>query len=91
MTKSIIKELYYGNNVQMETIKPTNEYWKIDDKLEAIETKFTNTLNKNQKKLFNKVIDLHYDLMLESSVQHFVEGFKLGLNLGVESSQNSND
>ena len=91
MSNSTIRDLYYGNNTQIETIKPTNEYWKISEKLNKKETEFENTLNDKQKKLYNEVIDLIYEQSGESSEYHFVEGFKLGLNLGVECSQNNNE
>lgn len=91
MSKSTIRELYYGNTVQIETIKPTAEYWEIEKKLSKKETEFENTLSEEQKPLYNEVIDLIYEQSGESSEYHFVEGFKLGLNLGVESSQNNNE
>ncbi len=91
MKNSIIKDIFYGNNKCWDNIKMSHTYFKLFDKFCDLLDEFTNSLNANQKELLEKLKDLDSDIDLESNETFFKEGFKLGLLIGIEGSENSNN
>ena len=89
--QSIIKDIFYGNNKNFENIKMPETYKQNFDKFVDLEEQFRETLNGEQKELLDKVENLHDLAELDSCEAYYIEGFKLGLLIGVECSQNSGD
>lgn len=84
MNKSIIKEFLNGSIGRYDTIKLSNEYKEIETKAFIITDNFIKKLNKEQQELFHETYELICDKNAEYATDHFVEGFKLGLLLGLE-------
>ncbi len=65
-------------------MKPNGEYRKIAKRLAMMCEEFEKGLNKKQIKEFREIFNLHVDLEGATEEEHFKEGFKLGLQVGVE-------
>ena len=89
--KSIIKDIFYGNNTCFESMKMPESYFKKYDIFYNLLEEFKTTLNKEQNEMLNKILDANSDVDLESSEIYYKEGFKFGLLIGVECSENNND
>ncbi len=84
MKKSIMLELYYGNNASYDTIKTSDEYKKLADKSLKQYDELEQTLNEEQKKQLEKLLDLEMYQSADFAESNFIEGLKLGIRLGVE-------
>ena len=84
MNNSTIKDLFYGNNINYENLRPTKKYFEISNNINELENEFLTTLNIEQQQMYNKIKMLNLDCLDESSEYHFIEGFKLGVKLGIE-------
>lgn len=81
---SIIEQIYNGERGFFETIKASEEYIKILDKVDGAYKQLNEQLNEEQKKLFADFIALTHELESESILTHYKEGFKIGLLMGME-------
>ena len=84
--KSIIKELYLGNTATLESIKASKEYFRLIGEIVDISDILEKDFTDEQKTQFRKLLELSAGLELEQVCTHFAEGFKLGLNIGIEAS-----
>jgi len=84
--KSPIRQMLYGQRRQMQTIKTTEEYHKITEKLvendDALREKLAGL--PELLELYGKVKDSLGELNLEEAAAHYAEGFKFGLLIGLE-------
>ena len=85
MEKSIIEEIYMNNESFGKRVVFNEQYKKLSDKALKCYNQFTAILNDEQKKLFEKFLDLEMDACGESEFLHFKEGVKVGLLLAMES------
>ena len=82
--KSAIRDIFYNNHVSFENIKASEEYRKINERYLKLRESFESTLTDEQKKLLNDICDALYECEGEQGLTLFIEGFKLGLKVGVE-------
>ncbi len=82
--KSIIEEIYFGKRGFAETIKTNDNYWKVHEEVGVFYEKLLNELSDEQKSTLDKMYSVIGGLEAEQSVEHFKEGFKLGLLIAVE-------
>lgn len=82
--KSIIEEMYFGKRGFAETIKTNENYWKVHDEVGVFYEKLLNELSDEQKSTLDELYSAMGGLEAEQSLEHFKEGFKLGLLLAVE-------
>ena len=84
--KSIIKQMFYGKKGNCDNIKPTKRYKKLLEIAIACEDDLKAKLNSSPKllELYLKAIDAVEILNEETVTAHYIEGFKLGVLLGLE-------
>ena len=87
MKKSVIREVYYGNRGRFDLIETTEEYKKLSDKTSEAMDELCKGLPPEQKAKFNAVCDFIADENSEYEDTVFAEGFKLGLMIGIECSE----
>ncbi len=84
MKKSIIKEVFYGNRGSSDSMRATDkELELIKNVLKAYEA-MSKTFTNEQKQLYEKFIDAKETAFCEEAENYYVEGFKLGLLMGIE-------
>ena len=77
--KNFIVEFFYGNiDPQARAYTKDSNIRKVSDKINDIEEKLTNKLNKEEKALFLDFVNAHSELSAESSLDSFIVGFRLG-------------
>jgi len=83
---SIIKQIFLGKKGNCENIKFHKKYYDTLDEAITCEKDFQAKLESNNElsKLYLKVSDTYNENNSESAVAHFVEGFKIGILLGLE-------
>lgn len=87
MNKSIIKEIFAGKRGTYEQLKFSQDYEQSKKKMcDAVDV-FLEKLSAEQQKLFHETYEFICDKEAESGIDHFVEGFKVGLLLGIETGQ----
>lgn len=84
MKKSIIEEIFQGERGHYGKIKESEEYWGMMDDAAEINKKLEESFTKDQKELFDRLEIILEDLKNDSVFTHFTEGFKIGLALGME-------
>ena len=82
--KSAIEELILNNNVFMENVTVNETYWQLINNCNEIYNKLKESLNEEQVKLLDKLIDNHECLETESTETHLLHGFKTGVKLIIE-------
>ena len=82
--KSIIEDIYYGKRGFVETIKPSEEYWKVHEEFGKIYDKLESQLTDEQKKTLDELYLSIGGLGAEQGLTNFKEGFKLGLLVAIE-------
>ena len=86
--KLAIREVYFGHcgniNCNKDDIVDA-EYQQEMKKVEEIKLKLIPLLNESQLKQYNKLIEVLEINNLENEVSCYEAGFKLGVNLGMES------
>ena len=82
--KSIIQDIYFGNRGIQDTIKMSDEYWKIMGDIDLLCQEFLPTLSQEQKNKFNEISSLTGGLEAESALSHYEEGIKIGFLLAME-------
>jgi len=87
MKASAIMQIFYGEKGHFETIKQSVEESKLLDKVIEIEEELKKKLSPELLELYKKVSDVIDMLHSESSDNHFLEGFKLGLRVGMEANE----
>ena len=85
MKKSVIRAIFHGNRGQMETMQAFSEAYqeaasKRCDAYDAMKEK----LDPEQLELQQKFSDAQEDIWYEEVNYYFVEGFKLGVLIGIE-------
>ncbi|MDE6597722.1 MAG: hypothetical protein K2K60_03695 [Clostridia bacterium] len=83
--KSVIEEIYYGNRGHSESIRESEEYFKVQREVGTLCEEFDKTLTEEQRQVFDKIHFLLSGLEAEATATHFKEGFKLGMLVAVES------
>lgn len=84
MKKSILTAIFYGEKGHPETIKEGPEYWKVMDETNKLSDELVKGLTEKQKELFDKLCFSSMGLEAEATLTYFKEGFKIGLLLGIE-------
>ena len=81
MKYSIIEDIFLGHRGNGECIKQNDEMIKLSDKCCDLYSDLAKTLNDEQKKQLNKLLDADGDLDAETAIVNFKEGVKIGLLL----------
>ncbi len=84
MSHSIIEDLYYGKRGLSETIPISEEYKKILNDIVDKENILTKNFTKDQKNLYFDISLLYGSLQSEHGLATYIEGFKIGLRIGIE-------
>lgn len=82
---SKLKELYYGNVCPVEkNIEKGSEYYEFSKKTAVTEEKLLKSLNDEEKKLYEVVLECRskQECILEEEI--FVDGFRLGAQIMLE-------
>ena len=82
---AMLKKLYNGKiNVVEKAIKKGSEYDKLSILSPDVEDKLVETISKQEKQLYEKVLELRFkqeDILLE---EVFIEGFRIGAQIMLE-------
>ena len=84
MTRSIIEEIYSNNECLSERVALSERYKKISDEAYKFYTQLIDSLNDEQKKIFENFTDSEMGVCAEGEYMHFKEGLKVGLLLAME-------
>ncbi len=83
--RKIIEDLYHGNICPSDQIiMAGSEYAEIMKTVLGAEEYLNGQLDKMGQKALEKLIDAYNDLLTISSRELFIQGFWLGMRLGVE-------
>lgn len=88
MKNSIIKDVFYGERGQFDTIEESKEYWAAMEQAAKISGELEEGLSEKQKELFKKLEQAEMDIESEAALTFFTEGFKIGLLIGFECFKN---
>lgn len=86
---NIIKELFYGN-ISATDMRKSKKYKKACKKELEVYHKLKATLNKEQGKLLEELLNLNSDSTAICEKDFFTYGFKVGLHIGIESNKLNN-
>ncbi|MBQ8869457.1 MAG: hypothetical protein IJ027_07085 [Oscillospiraceae bacterium] len=82
---TILENLYNGNiNVVERSIKKGSEYDRLDKLSLELENKFIKGKSKQEKELFEQILELIYGQEEILLTETFVEGFRLGAQIMLE-------
>ncbi len=84
MKKSIMVELFNGNTANAENLTRSEEQRKYDKESLAKYEELEKTLSDQQKEQLEKLMDIECYVQGAAEENCFIEGFKLGLRLGIE-------
>ena len=84
MNYLIIHDIYYGRRGTNEHIKTTDEYKELLSKFCDLYDKCKKCFSKKQMRLVDKLHDIKCSLSAESNKISYIEGFKIGLLIGIE-------
>lgn len=84
MKKSVIKEVFNGFRGTAELMAMTEEEHKLLSVASDTYDEFLKELTPKQKELHDKFIDARESASCEELDNYYVEGFKLGLLIGIE-------
>lgn len=84
--KSIIEEIYLGKRGGLSSIKPSEEYNQICEKVIKHYEDLENQLSEKQRAMLEELNCVMGELSAENSMTNFKEGFKLGILIAFESS-----
>lgn len=87
--KSIIEQIYFCRRGHSESIEPSDEYRLQLDKVVELSDELSKTLNDNQQKLLRNYSFETAGLESASNLTHYIEGFKVGLLIGIECLENN--
>ena len=83
---NILKELYYGNINELDRkTRPMPN--PLTDKELLTYQKLKDTLSKEDFELFSQYIDLFQKRVDKDLEEKYIQGFKTGLQIGIESSK----
>ena len=86
---NFIEELFFGNiEAQQQSISKNRELKKVWDELVSCEEEISLKLNPEEKELFNKYIDCHAKASLLNETDSFVNGFRIGAKLTLDTFAN---
>ena len=86
---NIIEELYYGN-INVAEIRKNKEHKKACEKELEVYHKLKNTLKKEQVKLLEEFLEANSNSTEIYDKEIFAYGFKVGLQIGIESNKLNN-
>lgn len=87
MKYSIIEDIFLGNRGNGEFIKQSDETVKLNSKSYEMYENLSKTLNGEQKKQLDNLLNAEGDIDAETAMTHFKEGLKIGLLLLCEALQ----
>lgn len=87
MRKSVILEMFNGERGDCQDMMPTQIQLDLMEKIGGYELLLREALSKEQFSLFQSFHDAKNDLECESVDTHYLEGFKLGLLIGIEAGE----
>ena len=85
----ILDELFYGN-ISGADMKKSKKYKKDCEKELEVYHKLKATLNEEQDKLLEELLNLNSDSGAICEKDFFAYGFKIGLHIGIESNKLNN-
>ncbi len=84
MKKSVIKDIFYGKKGYREVIQPPQKDMENLELICELEDKIKSKFSPEQLDLHNKFVDAIEKNCCDEVDFYFVEGFKLGLLVGIE-------
>ena len=85
----ILDELFYGN-ISASDMKKSKKYKKACEKELEVYHKLKATLNEEQDKLLEELLNLNSDSGAICEKDFYIYGFKVGLRIGIESNKLNN-
>ena len=82
--ESVIKDIFHGFMGHIETMQMPKEHFKNGKKLCDIQEELQGTFSPAMWELHRRLVDLFEENYTEEVDFYFVEGFKLGLLMGIE-------
>lgn len=86
---NIIEELFYGN-ISAADMKKSKKYKKACEKELEVYHKLKATLNKEQDKLLEELLEANSNSAEICKKKFFTYGFKVGIQIGIESNKLNN-
>ena len=86
---NIIEELFYGN-ISVADMRKSKKYKQACEKELEVYHKLKETLREEQDKLLEELLNLNSDSGAICEKDFFAYGFKVGLQIGIESSKLNN-
>lgn len=84
MSKSVIKDIFYGNRGNLETIKMTKEVENLYGVFSDAYDEFVKELTPQQLAILETCMEARENVLSEEIDVFYIEGFKLGLRIGIE-------
>lgn len=79
--KSVLEEIYYGNEGLVEKVNVSEDYDKINDEFGKVYEQLLEEVNNKQKEMLDELYFLMGGLESETRVTYFKEGFKFCMRL----------
>lgn len=84
MKRSVIREVFNGSRGSASDMKMSEAEREIMVEVDEAYDELWNKLDPEQQKLFEEFLSLRERAFCEDADNHYVEGYKLGLLIGVE-------
>ncbi len=88
MKESVIREMFLGGRGTYDKIRVSQNYGEAKKKMGEAVDMFLEKLTPEQQRLFHEAYEFIGDSSAEYAIDHFVEGFKFGLLIGIEVGEN---
>ena len=83
--KSVLRQMYYDVDFLTHMFEPFNvEHKRIVDEANVLEKKLTDSFNKEQFEVYDKLLSLQAESSSYYSLHTFIEGFKIGAKIIME-------
>lgn len=89
---NFIESLFFGNiEAQQQSISKNRELKNVWDKLVTFEEELLHKLTGSKKELFEKYVDCHAKATLTNEKDAFVNGFRIGAKLTLDTFLDTDD
>lgn len=85
MKNSVISDIFHGKRGRSDMVHPTQKMDNLTDKMEVLRKKFIEKLSEELIEEYTSLSELIIDYQCEEVDMFYVEGYKTGIRIGVES------
>ncbi len=88
----ILEELYRGNFSPADKMsKENSQYRKLMGKSAKIEEQLKKTLSSKEKRIFERLCQMQWEILDLEAMENFIYGFRMGIKLGMEIGTNQSN